>query len=100
MHEITHVGQGICFGKLEFNENGLLKNPGNTLEKQAAFEVEAYRVQFSMDGSFPGSVSSLNDINIQSVGDIKREDNTFVYPSIKKYSDWLKLINTLQAKKP
>ena len=100
LHEITHVGQGICFGKLEFNENGLLKNPGNTLEKQAAFEVEAYRVQFSMDGSFPGSVSSLNDINIQSVGDIKREDNTFVYPSIKKYSDWLKLINTLQAKKP
>ena len=44
-------------------------------------EIEAYKMQYSYDKSFPGSVHSINDINIQSVGNIKKK---MASSSIKK----------------
>jgi len=45
-------------------------------------EIEAYKMQYSYDKSFPGYINSINDINIQSVGNIKKENGEFVYQEI------------------
>lgn len=52
-------------------------------------EIEAYKMQYSYDKSFPGTVSSLKDIDVHSVGGIMH-DGKHVYPLIYKYSLYLK----------
>lgn len=102
LHEIRHVAQSLLAGGLEFNKEGFLKNAAlnNGAEKRkgiqlfeaiALQEIEAYKVQFSMEGVFPISgVNTLGGINIDSVGSITDEKGVFVYPAIKSLSDFIK----------
>ena len=81
IHEITHVRQSLVAGGLKF-KNGNLLNTGTTSRGKAKIEIEAYKMQYSYDKSFPGYINSINDINIQSVGNIKKENGEFVYQEI------------------
>ena len=44
----------------------------------------------SHDNSIPGIVTSLQDINIRSVGNIKDEKGNFVYPQINELYQYQK----------
>ena len=94
IHEITHVKQSLESGGLEFSEGGQLLNAGIRApmrDRYAAIsqmEVDAYRMQYSFDCSFPGRAKSLNDINAHSVGNI---GNGMIYEAIRKYSKYLEL---------
>ena len=98
IHEITHVKQSLESGGLEFSGEGKLLNAGSKLspregryEKISENEVDAYKMQYSFDCSFPGRAKSLNDINAHSVGNIYNvEAGKYVYPYILKYSQSLK----------
>ena len=98
IHEITHVKQSLESGGLEFSEGGKLLNAGSKLSPKdgryreiSKMEVDAYRMQYSFDCSFPGRAGSLNDINVHSVGNIYNvEAGKYVYPYILKYSQSLK----------
>ena len=83
IHEITHVRQSLEAGGLRFMDGKLL-NVGTSERSIAKMEIEAYQMQYSYDKSFPGAVSSLKDINIQSVGNIKNDKGDFVYPGINR----------------
>ena len=81
LHEIAHVRQSLEAGGLVFLGQ-YLENSGKSIRKKANNESEAYKIQYSYDGSFPGQVNSINDINNQSVGNIRRSDGERVYPWI------------------
>lgn len=90
IHEITHVKQSLESGGLEFSEGGKLLNAGSRLSPKdgryreiSKMEVDAYRIQYSFDRSFPGYARSLNDINVHSVGNI---GNGMIYEEIRDYS--------------
>ena len=90
IHEITHVKQSLESGGLEFSEGGKLLNAGSRLSPKdgryreiSKMEVDAYRMQYSFDRSFPGYARSLNDINVHSVGNI---GNGMIYEEIRDYS--------------
>ena len=83
LHEIRHVGQSIDAGGVKFNKNGQLLNAAATLSSARNNEVNAYQVQYSFDGSYPAGASSLNDINTQSLMEIKTDDGRFVYEQLK-----------------
>lgn len=85
IHEITHVRQSLNSGGLKFSGDGNLRNAGTTIKGIANMEIEAYRMQFSYDSSFPGNANSLNSINEHTVGGIMN-NGTPVYPLIEKYS--------------
>ena len=53
-------------------------------------EIEAYKMQYSYDKSFPGTVSSLSDIDIRTVGNIKKENGEPVYQQINAYNIYKK----------
>ena len=57
-------------------------------------EIEAYKMQYSYDKSFPGTVSSLKDIDVHSVGGIMNGEHP-VYEAIHQYSIFLKERNKL-----
>ena len=57
-------------------------------EKISENEVDAYKMQYSFDRSFPGRAGSLNDINVHSVGNI---GNGMIYEEIRDYSEYLKI---------
>ena len=95
IHEITHVKQSLESGGLEFSEGGKLLNAGSRLSPRkgryeviSQMEVDAYRMQYSFDRSFPGYARSLNDINVHSVGNI---GNGMIYEEIRDYSEYLKI---------
>ena len=95
IHEITHVKQSLESGGLKFSEGGKLLNAGSRLSPRegryeviSQMEVDAYRMQYSFDRSFPGYARSLNDINVHSVGNI---GNGMIYEAIRKYSKYLEL---------
>ena len=95
IHEITHVKQSLESGGLEFSEGGKLLNAGSRLSPKegryeviSQMEVDAYRMQYSFDRSFPGYARSLNDINVHSVGNI---GNGMIYEEIRDYSEYLKI---------
>lgn len=108
LHEIHHVAQSLLAGGLEFDGNGYLKNTalnqgidnGKGLQLYEAIalqEIEAYKTQFSMDGTVPISgVYSLNGINIDSVGSIVNAQGEVVYPAIKALSDYLNKISSIK----
>ena len=90
IHEITHVKQSLESGGLEFSEGGKLLNAGSRLSPKdgryreiSKMEVDAYKMQYSFDRSFPGYARSLNDINVHSVGNI---GNGMIYEEIRDYS--------------
>lgn len=80
IHEITHVRQALNAGGLRFND-GMLLNPGNTVGRKAAadMEVEAYKMQYSYQPSSFSSVTNLGDINYRSVWNVKDENGRIIY---------------------
>lgn len=56
----------------------------------AQMEVDAYRMQYSFDRSFPGRTQSLNGIDIHSVGDIVNNQGQPVYKYIQELSKAIK----------
>jgi RHS repeat-associated protein len=97
IHEITHVRQSLNAGGLKFSSDGKLLNAAGDVRPRngawysavAGNEVEAYKMQYSYDQSFPGRTSNLHGINVHSVGDIRNNGNP-VYPLINQYSIFLK----------
>ena len=87
IHEITHVRQSLDAGGLKFSSNGRLLNAGKGARGVSAMEVEAYKMQYSLDESFPGSTGGkgLQGIDVHSVGNI-RDGGKLVYPVINQYS--------------
>jgi len=83
IHEIRHVGQSIEAGGVKFNKDGKLLNSATTLEGGRNNEVNAYQTQYSYDGSYPGSASSLKGINSKYLMQIKTEDGKIVYKALK-----------------
>jgi hypothetical protein len=89
-------------GGLKFSSNGELLNPTGSIKPNteewykiiSGNEIEAYKMQYSYDSSFPGNTggNGLKGINIHSVGNIwNPSTRTYVYNPIKNYSNWLKL---------
>ncbi len=105
LHEIHHVAQSLTAGGLEFSDGGFLKNAalnhgnGNRVGLQlyeaiALQEIEAYQIQFSMDGVVPISgAETLKDINIESVGSLVDDNGESVYPAIRRLLEHLKKIS-------
>jgi RHS repeat-associated core domain len=97
IHEITHVRQSLVAGGLKFSPDGKLYNAGNfantlgdKIKQISGNEIEAYKMQYSMDGSFPGHSSTLQGINVHTVGDIVNDNGKYIYPLINAYSSQLK----------
>ncbi|WP_444510733.1 RHS repeat-associated core domain-containing protein [Prevotella denticola] len=82
IHEITHVRQSLTSGGLRFGRGGELLNAGTSLAAIANMEIEAYRMQYSFDTTFPGNTygKGLNGIDLQSVGNIMDDQHQIVYP--------------------
>ena len=98
IHEITHIRQSLMAGGLDFSGKGELLNVGNKYKGEEKYmiisnmEIEACKMQYSYDKSFPGNVKSINDINIYSVGEIMNGGNP-TYLHIYKYMNYLKARN-------
>lgn len=97
IHEITHIRQSLDNGGLIFSTNGILLNAGSYLigskriHTICNMEIEAYRMQYSFDLSFPGkNYGSIEGINIYSIGNIMNSKNQPVYPEIYKYLEFTK----------
>jgi hypothetical protein len=73
------------------------KNCEKRYEIISNMEVEAYRMQYSYDGSFPGKGNKLSDIDVHSVGRIMN-GNTPVYYPIYQYSRFLRERNNITNK--
>jgi len=90
LHEISHVRQSLDAGGLRFSTDGnsYLLNSGTGIVSAARNEVEGYKMQYSLDQSFPGNLhgQGLQGINVNSVGDIKNNNGAYVYPLIHQYS--------------
>jgi RHS repeat-associated protein len=80
IHEISHISQSLNAGGLRFqNETNYLLNAGNG-NGIIGNEVDAYRIQFSFNGSFGTSYAhSLSDINSQSVVDMRDTNGNTPY---------------------
>ena len=95
LHEISHVRQSLTNGGLRFSKGGELYNAGisapmrNRAGMISNMEIEAYRIQYSYDTSFPGRTNNLQGINVHSVGRIVDNNGQYVYPSIYSYSRFL-----------
>ena len=108
IHEITHVRQSLNAGGLKFSSGGLLLNVGsksvsglNSYESYkliSEMEVEAYKMQYSLDQSFPGSVNGIQGIDVHAVGNI-RFNGKYVYGTIHKYSNYLKVREQIEKGK-
>lgn len=74
-------------GGLRFSTNGELLNAGVGIRSVSNMEIEAYKMQYSYDRSFPGSLRGrgLQGIDVHSVGGITN-DGKHVYPVIYQYS--------------
>ena len=88
IHEITHVRQSLTSGGLRFGRGGELLTAGTSLAAIANMEIEAYRMQYSFDTTFPGNTygKGLNGIDLQSVGNIMDDQHQIVYPIIYDYA--------------
>ncbi|EGC19567.1 hypothetical protein HMPREF9141_2107 [Prevotella multiformis DSM 16608] len=88
INEITHVRQSLTSGGLKFGKRGELLNAGKSLKAIANMEIEAYRMQYSFDTTFPGNTygRGLNGIDLQSVGNIMDDQHQIVYPIIYDYA--------------
>ena len=62
--------------------------------------MDAYRTQFSFDGSFPGSqnINRVYEINVHTVGRLNI-GGTPTFPKIRDYSDYLRGIKKNFLKK-
>ena len=81
IHEITHVRQDLEHGGLKFSKKNYLIYYNNTVSTKFASETEAYRKQYSFDGSFPGNTKGYGifGINNQSISEIRDENGRIIY---------------------
>ncbi|MDR6571143.1 DUF6443 domain-containing protein [Chitinophaga ginsengisegetis] len=86
IHEIRHIGQSLANGGLRFSVSeatrGRLLNAGTNPAQRSAFEVDAYRVQFSIDRNSypaPGGARVLGDINEASLRTITGDNGSPIY---------------------
>jgi hypothetical protein len=102
IHEIAHVRQSLKNGGLQFSDEGLLHNVGifaptrDMAKMVSEMEIEAYRIQYSYDRTFPENSNSLQGIDVHSVGGIVDTNGKHVYEVIHKYSDFLQKRSKLQ----
>jgi len=102
IHEIAHVRQSLSNGGLQFSNEGLLYNVGvfaptsKMAQTVSEMEIEAYRIQYSYDRTFPGNSNSLQGIDVHSVGGIVDANGKHVYEVIHRYSDFLQKRSKLQ----
>ena len=84
---------------LKFSTNGELLNSGVGLKSISGMEIEAYKMQYSYDGTFPGNLGGrgLQGIDVHSVGGIMN-DGKPVYPAINQYSIDLNKFSKQQKK--
>lgn len=61
---------------MSFSEDGLLTDKLSTFHID---EIEAYQVEFSIDGSYPQGARKLSDINEKSLNNIYDDNNKKVY---------------------
>ena len=90
IHEIAHVRQSLTnIGKLQFYK-GYLTNAGRSSEEDfSKMEIEAYKIQYSYDLSFPGNLrgKGIQGIDVKSVGNIMNPDTgEYIYKVINEYS--------------
>jgi hypothetical protein len=90
IHEIAHVRQSLTnIGKLQFYK-GYLTNAGRSSEEEfSKMEIEAYKIQYSYDLSFPGNLrgKGIQGIDVKSVGNIMNPDTgKYIYKVINEYS--------------
>ena len=95
IHEITHVRQSLKAGGLQFSPDNLLYNAGRNAPfdkryaEMSGMEIEAYRMQYSFDKSFPLPINHIREINVHSVGNIRDEVGQLVYEYIHDYAKQL-----------
>lgn len=64
-HEMAHVRQALEKGKMEFDGN-YMKTPGTSIYESCRFEVEAHRIQYSINpSSLLKNVRNILDIDIE-----------------------------------
>jgi len=78
VHEIRHIGQNLSAGGLKFT-GGRLINPGGSLGRNMINEMDAYRAQYALDGTFPGHTADINGITGDTVYGIRDDSGTAVY---------------------
>ena len=92
-HEMAHVRQSLNSGGLSFSREGKLRNAGmfvignqtNKINKIGDNEVEAYRIQYSVNpSSMPLRRSKLSQIDVDYVGNLRNANGTLLYPQIHK----------------
>lgn len=85
LHEIRHIGQSFERDGVRFDDDGYLRNPAYTKQEARNNEVEAYRVQFSYDSSYPApsGARSLKYINDRSLMDIRLPDGKRLYKALE-----------------
>lgn len=95
IHEITHVRQSLNAGGLEFSARGELLNSGkgkgeSYFKNVSEMEIEAYKMQYSYDRSFPGNTGGkgLYGIDVHSVGNIRNDKGKVIYDKIYEYSEY------------
>ena len=79
IHEIAHIRQMLRQdnGKLLFID-GVLKLKG-TKSRCISYEVEAYKLQYSYNKSFPGAINSIKQIDSFRVSRIKNSSGNYIY---------------------
>lgn len=97
IHEITHVRQSLNAGGLEFSAGGELLNSAKGTGKSyfdnlSEMEIEAYKMQYSYDRSFPGNTGGreLYGIDVHSVGNLRNDKGKVIYDKIYEYSDFIR----------
>lgn len=111
IHEIAHVRQSkesSGDGTLDFNSNGILKNPGtrarqhiDKYQKTSEAEIEAYQMQFAYNPySLPKKATNVNGIDVHYVGSIRNGMGKPAYPVIYEYSKYIKNMQKLNLNIP
>ena len=81
-HEIIHIHQSIKANRFRFSKNQRLLNASNKKDEQAENEVEAYKVQYSINsGNVPAPLrgKGVKNINAQAISQIKDKNGNRVY---------------------
>lgn len=82
MHEITHIHQSLKAAGLRFASNQRLLNASNRRDEQAENEVEAYKIQYSINsGDVPAPLrgKGVKNINAQALSQIRDKNGNRVY---------------------
>ena len=100
--EISGNEYPVCYAEEEAYDGLTVGTAFNTRHYYSTIsdaEIEAYKMQFSYNRSFPGFCKNLNDINVHSVGNITDSTGKPIYYQIYKYSIYLKELEKIKSEK-